>query len=191
MPDSPERWLEVHGAALYRYALMLTREPSRAEEAVQDTLLAAWEARHRYTGGAAVRTWLIGILKHKVIDLFRREARERSLTAPEELSGAGAADEDGSFDATGRWHDRPADWGDPEALLQQQQFLMALQRCADRLPAQMAEVFRLREIMEEDAENICNELAISPTNLRTTLHRARLRLRQCLERSWGGSAAME
>lgn len=191
MPESPERWLDVHGAALYRYALMLTRDPSRAEEAVQDALLAAWEARDRYAGGAAVRTWLVGILKHKVMDMFRREARAVPLASTDRAADAGAAVEDGSFDASGHWHDAPADWGDPEALLEREQFLSALQHCVDRLPRRMAELFRLREVMEEDTENICKELAISPTNLWTTLHRARLRLRQCLERNWGDSAATE
>ncbi len=77
--DSPEQWLDAHGDALYRYALVRLRDAHKAEEAVQETLLAALQARERFSGGASVRTWLIGILKHKILDQFRREARELNL----------------------------------------------------------------------------------------------------------------
>ncbi len=187
-PPSSGDWLSAHGDVLYRYALRLTRDPHSAEEIVQETLLAAWESRDRYAGGAAVRTWLIGILKHKVVDLFRRHARETSLHDPDVLPGPEVADDDG-FAPDGRWRNALVDWGDPGVIVQQAQFLEALQRCMDRLPRPMADVFRMREILEDDPENICNELGISPTNLRTTLHRARMRLRQCLDRTWGGVAA--
>ena len=73
---SPQYWLEEHGDALYRYAMLHTRDPHRAEDAVQETLLAALQSRDRFTGSASVRTWLIGILKHKIMDMFRRDARE-------------------------------------------------------------------------------------------------------------------
>jgi RNA polymerase sigma-70 factor (ECF subfamily) len=77
--DSPEEWLDAHGDALYRYALLRLRDAHNAEEAVQETFLAALQARERFAGGASVRTWLIGILKHKIMDQFRRELREVNL----------------------------------------------------------------------------------------------------------------
>ncbi|HJO35129.1 MAG TPA: sigma-70 family RNA polymerase sigma factor [Gammaproteobacteria bacterium] len=187
MSDAPERWLQIHGDALYRYALRLTRDTLRAEEAVQETLLAAWAARDRRQADATVRTWLIAILKHKVADQFRRDAREPVLDISALADAADPADAD-AFDATGHWREAPADWGDPESALQQEQFLHALQRCLDRLPGPMRDVFVLREVLEEDTEIICKELAVTPTNVWTTLHRARSRLRQCLDRTWGGRA---
>lgn len=187
-PQASGDWLSAHGDVLYRYALRLTRDPYSAEEIVQETLLAAWESRDRFAGGAAVQTWLIGILKHKVVDLFRRHARETSLHELDSSSSS-TAGEDDEFASDGHWRNTLVDWGEPGAIIQQQQFLDALQRCMDRLPRSMAEVFRMREVLEEEPENICNELGISPTNLRTTLHRARMRLRQCLDRAWGGAAA--
>lgn len=182
--ETPEQWLELHGTALYRYALARLRDPHKAEEAVQETLLAALEARDRYSGEARLRTWLIGILKHKLIDQFRREARERPLD--EELAACclDLAPEDALFAADGHWRERIADWGDPEQTLRQDQFLQVLQRCLDRLPARLARLFLLREVEEEPTEVICGELAITPGNLWTMLHRTRLGLRQCLERNW-------
>lgn len=185
---SPETWLDEHGAALYKYALLHTRDEHRAEEAVQETLLAALQARERFAGAAAVRTWLIGILKHKIIDLFRREARERPLDDPDPAFAAEAARDDDRFDATGHWRDQPADWGNPVEMLERGQFLAILQRCLDALPERLARLFMLREVMEEDTKNICQEMAITPTNLWTMLYRTRMGLRQCLERNWAGSS---
>lgn len=150
---------------------------------MQETLLAALQARERFAGQASTRTWLIGILKHKVMDQFRREAREAPLDDPDAL-----ADDDidthACFAADGHWHERLSDWGNPEKTLQTNQFWVVLQRCLDFLPARLARLFVLREVMEEETGNICQELSITPTNLWTMLYRARMGLRQCLERSW-------
>ncbi len=182
--DSPETWLDDHGAALYKFALALTRDADRAEEAVQETLLAALQGRSRYNGVASVRTWLIGILKHKVMDMFRHEARVVPLETPDAVEDGGDDLTDGIFDDRGHWLECPSDWGNPEALLARDQFMIILQRCLDGLPDRLARLFWLREVMEEETENICKELAITTTNLWTMLHRARLGLRRCLDRNW-------
>ncbi|MDA8382597.1 MAG: sigma-70 family RNA polymerase sigma factor [Betaproteobacteria bacterium] len=181
----PESWLSEHGAALYRYALAQTRDAHRAEEVVQDTLLAAFESRSRFAGNASVRTWLISILKHKLIDLFRREARETQLDDPDDLDGVDALLEE-SFNASGHWRERLAEWGNPEELLERNQFLEILQRCLDALPKRLARLFWLREVMEESTETVCQELTITPTNLWTMLYRTRLRLRECVDQNWVG-----
>ncbi len=186
---SPESWLDEHGAALYRYALMCTRDAHRAEEAVQETLLAALQARDRYEGEASARTWLIGILKHKIMDMFRRDAREVQLNDPE-MPGSGDENPAGEiFNSSGSWRDKPSDWGNPEELLAREEFMAILQRCLDALPPRWSRLFMLREVMEEDTEEICQELAITPTNLWTMLYRTRLWLRRCLDRNWVGNAA--
>ncbi|MFA5082747.1 MAG: sigma-70 family RNA polymerase sigma factor [Hydrogenophilaceae bacterium] len=178
---TPDTWLDEHGAALYKYALVHTRDQHRAEEVVQETLLAALQAQDRYAGGASVRTWLIGILKHKIMDQFRRDAREVPLDDADEPDGAS---EEESFDLTGHWRNAPSDWGNPEEMLERGQFMAILQRCLEVLPPRLARLFMLREVMEEDSENICQEMAITPTNLWTMLYRARMGLRQCLDRNW-------
>lgn len=180
---SPEQWLTDHGDALYRYALVRTRDKHQAEEAVQETLLAALESQGRFSGASSVRTWLIGILKHKLLDQFRRGKREMPLDDP--ADGEDLADDPtGSmFVPDGHWREPPADWGDPEELLGRGQFMTILQRCLEALPEHLARLFMLREVMEEETENICKELAITPTNLWTMLYRARMGLRQCLDRN--------
>lgn len=183
--SSPDTWLDEHGGALYKYALLHTRDEHKAEEAVQEALLAALQARDRYSGGASVRTWLIGILKHKIMDMFRHDARAVALDEPDEIAEETALED--NFAPDGHWSQRLADWGDPVQALEGSQFLAILQRCLDALPPRLARLFMLREVMEESTEIICKELAITPTNLWTMLHRGRLGLRQCLERNWVGN----
>ncbi len=184
---SPDAWLDQHGAALYKYALVHTRDEYKAEEAVQETLLAALQARDRYAGGAAPRTWLIGILKHKIMDMFRHDAREVQLDEPDDLEEADEMRTEDNFASNGHWKNRLSDWGSPEELLERDQFMIILQRCLDTLPPRHARLFMLHAVMEESSENICQELAITPTNLWTMLYRARLGLRQCLDRNWVGN----
>ncbi|MDA8095619.1 MAG: sigma-70 family RNA polymerase sigma factor [Betaproteobacteria bacterium] len=181
----PESWLSEHGTALYRYALAQTRDEHRAEEVVQETLLAALESRSRFAGNASVRTWLISILKHKLIDLFRREARETPLDDPDDPEGTDALFDE-RFNASGHWREQLAEWGNPEELLERNQFLEILQRCLDALPKRLARLFWLREVMEENTETVCQELSITPTNLWTMLYRTRLRLRECVDQNWAG-----
>ncbi len=186
--DAPERWVDEHGSALYRYALLRLRDPHKAEEMVQETFLAALQARERFSGESSLRTWLTGILRHKILDLFRREARTLALDdVPEAQQGdVGLIAE--SFTAAGRWSATLGDWGDPQQALEQGQFWAVLQTCLDRLPERLARLFVLREIMETESEEICQDLAITPTNLWTMLYRARMGLRQCLDRNWVGKA---
>jgi RNA polymerase sigma-70 factor (ECF subfamily) len=181
---SPETWLDEHGNALYRYALVQLRDPHRAEDAVQEALLAALGARERFSGCASVRTWLIGILKHKIMDQFRRQVREVPLDDPDDVPGADDPADDGDFAHSGHWKNRLSDWGNPEETLERGEFLAFLQRCLDALPQRLAHLYWLREVLEEDTETICKEMAITPNNLWTMLHRVRLGLRRCLERTW-------
>lgn len=181
--ESPERWLEEHGGALYRYALLQMRDPHRAEEAVQETLLAALESWGRFAGRSSVRTWLIGILKHKILDELRRSLREQPYgDVPDDPPEDDPAE--AHFTEAGRWRAPPADWGKPEQALAQHQFWIALEQCLDTLPLRLTRLFILREVWEMQTDEICKELAITPTNLWTMLHRARLGLRNCLERRW-------
>lgn len=183
---SPEQWLDRHGDALYRYALLQLRDQHKAEEAVQETLLAALQSRGRFKGGASVRTWLIGILKHKMLDQFRRDAREAPLDEAVLGDAEEGNDPGDDFLEDGHWRSKLGDWGHPEAALESGQFLEILQRCLDFLPKKQARLFMLRELLEEKTEKICKELSITPTNLWTMLYRARMGLRKCLDRNWVG-----
>lgn len=186
--DMPEHWVDEHGSALFRYALLRLRDEHKAEELVQETFLAALQARERFSGGSSLRTWLIGILKHKILDQFRHEAREVSLN---DAGLDGDQDDtliEDSFAPDGHWSALLADWGNPEEALEKGQFWAILQYCLDRLPKRLARLFMLREFMEAGTEEICKDLAVTPTNLWTMLYRARLGLRQCLDKNWVGEA---
>ncbi|MBI1283337.1 MAG: sigma-70 family RNA polymerase sigma factor [Thiobacillus sp.] len=165
------------------------RDTHKAEEVVQDTLVAGLQSISRFSGGASVRTWLIGILKHKIMDQFRRESREVQLESPDLLSAENDlfAEED-CFDANGSWRENLSDWGNPEDSLERSQLMAILQRCLDTLPERLSRLFMLREVMEESTEMICQEMAISPTNVWTMLYRARMGLRQCLDQNGAGRA---
>lgn len=170
---------------LLRYARSQLRNEAWAEDAVSDTLLAALEKPQGFAGASALKTWLVGILKHKLIDQLRRHAREATVLDRDDGEDMDAL----LFDETGHWRDKPADWGDqPEALCGQRQFLAVLDACVEKLPGVQGRVFMMREWLELDSDEICKELAITTTNLWVLLHRARLRLRDCLQVSWFGGA---
>ncbi len=154
--DPPHDWLAAHGDALYRYALARLRDPHLAEDAVQETLLAAL-AGSGFAGQSSPRTWLIGILKHKIIDQFRRQQREVPLESPDEV-GDEVPGMDEFFRDDGHWDEPPHAWREPGNLLQQDQFLAILQECMDRLPKKLARIFLLREIEEASNEEICRIL---------------------------------
>ena len=166
---------------LLRFARHQLRNDAWAEDAVSDTLLAALEKPQAYTGAAQLKTWLIGILKHKVIDQIRRHRREVSTTRDDD----DREDLDELlFRADGHWQEAPADWGHPGGALQQKQFFEVLETCMEHLPGQQGRVFMMREWLELDTEEICKETGVSATNLFVLLHRARLRLRECLQKNW-------
>ena len=179
--SSPEQWVDLHGDALFRFALLRVRDAHLAEELVQETFCAALQAQEKYSGLSSERTWLIGILKHKVIDNFRRMSRERPHDDPDLCE---AVEED-FFDAKGRWRVQPGDWStSPDEALERKEFWEVLQSCMERLPDRLRQVFALREVDGTDSGEICKVLGISSTNLWVMMHRARVQLRQCLENHW-------
>ncbi len=178
MSDYPKA-LEALRPQLLKYAQLQLRNPAWAEDAVSETLLAALEKPQAFGGQSQLKTWLVGILKHKLIDQIRRNCREMSSTAED-----GTDLDDELFHPDGHWREAPQDWGDPEQALRQIEFIKVLEACVELLPGQQGRLFMMREWLELDTEEICKALAISPTNLWVMLHRARLRLRDCLQLNW-------
>ena len=182
-----ESQLADYQGYLLRYARLQLRNDAWAEDAVSETMLAALSKPQSFSNRSQLKTWLVGILKHKIIDVLRQHRREVCLQQDEDEGG----DEPDAliFKADGHFAVRPADWGDPEQELNSRQFFEVLEACADRLPAAMARVFMMREWLELPTEEICKELGLTATNLYVQLHRARLRLRECLELNWFGNRA--
>ena len=170
---------------LLRYARLQLRNDAWAEDAVSETMLAALSKPQSFGNRSQLKTWLVGILKHKVIDILRQRQREVSLADDE---GDGSEELDAlMFKADGHFASRPAEWGNPEQELNTRQFFEVLEACAEKLPATMGRVFLMREWLELPCEEICKELNLTSTNLYVQLHRARLRLRECLEINWFGN----
>jgi RNA polymerase sigma-70 factor (ECF subfamily) len=178
----PEQWVDQHGDVLYRYALLRVRQSEPAAELVQETFLDALSAREHYSGRSSERTWLIGILKHKLADHYRHQARDRP-EAGDSLVPAGTGE--GNFDRRGHWVAGPLPWeGEPSEDLERREFWEELGRCLERLPPHLADPFLFSELDGLGGDEICQILRISPANLWARLHRARLLLRGCLERRW-------
>lgn len=175
LPD-PGEWVGRYGDALYRYALARLRRSHEAEEAVQETLLAAFRARDQFRGQAVPLTWLTAILKRKILDRMRAAARQAADTDP--------ADLDAWFDATGHWRRPLGRWGDPARFAERSEFWRVVRGCLAKLPARMAEAFTRRTIDDQGPAEVCRDLAVSPENLWVLLHRARLRLASCLQINW-------
>ncbi|MEI6085290.1 MAG: sigma-70 family RNA polymerase sigma factor [Verrucomicrobiota bacterium] len=184
-PLDPERWVVEHGDVLFRYALARVRDTAVAEDLVQDTFLAGWKNRQGFTGQSAERSWLIGILKHKIVDHIRHASLERAQFADEPLPARGGD----QFDEAGHWKIAavPKTWADDAATTwERQEFWQVLDGCLEKLPPRTAQAFVLRELDGEAGEEVCKVLNISPTNFWVLLHRARMQLRQCLELNWFG-----
>ena len=171
--------VEAERPYLIRYASLQLRDRHAAEDAVQDTLVAALAGEASFGGRSNLRTWLTGILKHKIVDAIRRSAREAPVPESAELSQA-----DAFFDGEGHWNSAPETWPDPDNSLEQKQFFAALEECLKRLPAKTAHAFLMREHMGFDTAEICKELAITSTHCWVLLYRARLVLRECLQQTW-------
>jgi RNA polymerase sigma-70 factor, ECF subfamily len=180
-PSEPAQWVTVHGDALFRFAMSRLRDQELAENAVQETFLAALKARDAFSGAATERSWLIGILKRKVIDHFRHQARQEPTEDIEAVQ-----DQVGElFDERGRWRTPPGRWrASPEELAERDDFRRVLTACLGDLPERQARAFTLCEVEERDGPEACEVLAVSTSNLYVLLHRARSRLRRCLELSW-------
>ncbi len=170
---------------LMRFARTQLRNEAWAEDAVSDTLLAALEKPQSFAGMSQLKTWLVGILKHKLVDQLRRHHREASRLEADDTQDL----DDLLFDQSGHWREGVPEWQRPDGALQQQQFVLVLEACCAQLPPVQARVFMMREWLELDAGEVCAQLSITPNNLWVLLHRARLRLRDCLQQNWFGAAA--
>lgn len=175
--------LDRHRRYLIRIAQLQLRDADLAEDVVQETLVAALGARDGFSGRSSVKTWLTGILKHKIVDAIRQKQRQ-PVTAATFDDETDREAFDPLFKDDGSWAAPPADWGDPESALARREFMDVMELCLERLPPNTARVFVMREVMELETEEICKELAITANNLWVILYRARMALRQCLEQNW-------
>ena len=170
---------------LMRFAHAQLRNEAWAEDAVSETVLAALAKPQAFAGQSQLKTWLVGILKHKLVDQIRRHSREVSATTDDDNEDIDAL----LFNEGGDWREAPAEWGDPEAACGRREFFEVLEVCVEQLPGVQGRIFMMREWLELDTPEICKELGITTTNAWVLLHRARLRLQMCLQERWFGGKA--
>jgi RNA polymerase sigma-70 factor (ECF subfamily) len=184
----PQHWVERYGDYLYNYAIVRVNDEEKAADLVQETFLAGLKASEGFQGKSTERTWLISILKRKVIDTYRKQysSKESSLSAYEKDAA------DGDFyrqeePFKGYWLEGMAPHSHsllPEGELEESELSRILQACISSLPPNLAAAFVMKLIDESESEEICKELGITTSNLWVMLHRARLKMRKCVEGSW-------
>ncbi|MBI3716594.1 MAG: sigma-70 family RNA polymerase sigma factor [Betaproteobacteria bacterium] len=191
MGDAPKTkdqlFLEIdsHRGYMIRFATAKLRDAEQAEEVVQEALLAALDSVGGFSGQSTLRTWLTSILKFKIIDFQRRVISERAHFARAPDDDSDDPDWlDRQFDHTGHWKTKFSEWANPDDALQQRQFFAIFESCMDKLPKTASRVFFKREVMGIETDEICKEEEISASNCWVILHRARVSLRECLERNW-------
>lgn len=176
-------WVDVYGDYLFRYALVrVSNNIQLAEDLVQETFLAALKTNAKHEGKSSERTWLVTILRNKIIDYYRRNKNnlfEQKDFQNEEFIEHGLR--------AGQWKQEygPHDWNvAPDQEFERQEFISIFRKCLSALPQTLASIFALRELDGQDTETICKELGVTSSNVWVILHRARKALRKCLEFNW-------
>lgn len=173
------KWLEEYGDALFAYAFSRLRDRGLAEEAVQETFLAALKRIDQYRQDGTEGAWLTGILKRKVIDQMRALAKQPANLASDDSAISEL------FDKRGHWtKSAKARQNIPLDSLEQEEFNRIFEHCLQKIPPMQARVFWMKEVQEENSGEICKVLEISASNLWVLMHRARLGLAECLKLRW-------
>jgi len=180
---SPDEHIAALRPKLVAFARLQLRDNTAAEDTVQDTLVTALEKQDTFAGRSAFETWVFGILKNKILERLRQQGRYVAWQSDDQ------SDEDALdslFQDNGRWQatTRPKPWGDPDQVLENKAFWKVLDTCLIALPDNTARVFTMRELMGLSTPEICDVLEITEANCWVILHRARLKLRHCIEKGW-------
>ncbi|MGH2643026.1 MAG: sigma-70 family RNA polymerase sigma factor [Chitinophagaceae bacterium] len=183
-----KEWVENYSEDLFSWALYRTSSRETAEDLVQETFMAAYQSWDKFNHESAPKTWLYAILKNKLMDYFRKKARNIVISESELLpEGEQSSFFDLFFDKNGTWKKdmRPQHWNtEDEHLLDNTSFRKILHNCLNKLPPQWNNVISLKYLEERKGNDICKEMDITPSNLWQILYRARLQLRACLEKNW-------
>lgn len=175
----PEKWIDRYSDYLFNYTISRVNDREMAKDLVQDTFVASLKSMKNFKGEASERTWLISILKRKIIDYYRKINSKKGKA---EVRIDYNTDED-----EGNWlEERVADPFDKTAedTLVNEELGEAIYNCLDTLPTKQAQVFKMKTIQGLDTETICNELNITPSNLWVIIHRARTAMAECMEKNW-------
>jgi RNA polymerase sigma-70 factor (ECF subfamily) len=171
---------------MLKFATLQLADAHLAEDAVQEALISAFKHADSFGGRSAFKTWVFAILKNKIIDQLRKQKNLSTVSSLFDDDAAEEASIDQLFNAKGHWHlsERPVAWTLPDQSAENQQFWQVFETCLTHLPAQQAQVFMMREFIELETDEICRTLALTASHLNVLIYRARLKLRECLEKTW-------
>ncbi len=178
---TPDQWISKYADALYSYTLQRVNDSGLAEDIVQETFLSAWKARDSFKGEASEKSWLYTICKHKIIDHYRKKAKD--IVQPFSKNDPS----DNYFDRVEHWteEDKPGNWNiDYQQITDKKEFYKILTACKKKLQDIQQSVFVMKYMEDLDAAEICKALGITPSNYWVLIHRAKLQLRACLEKNW-------
>lgn len=176
-------------ADMLRFAQLQLRHAETAEDLVQESIEAALRHSSTFAGDSTLKTWVFAILRNRIIDHLRVAQRTVSMSSLVDEGEDWEERVETLFNEKGRWREgaRPAAWPDPEASMQSRQFWVVFEACLELLPPNTGRVFMMREFLGFESDEICKQLGISISNCHVILHRARLKLRGCMETGWGRS----
>jgi RNA polymerase sigma-70 factor (TIGR02943 family) len=185
----PEKWIDNYADYLYSFAYNRVNDGDIAKDLVQETFLSALKAREGFKGEASEKTWLVSILKRKIIDLYRKNAAhpQQSFEESEQYKVAYSHYFTETGFIKGEWNKAtaPKPWNISEKNnIEQKEFRHILTQCLNKLPKMWSSVFSLKYLEEEESEAICKELEITSSNYWVIIHRAKLQMRECLEKNW-------
>lgn len=182
MIADPEKWLHLYGDLLYQYTLPRVNDSAVAEDLVQETFLSALKGIDGFKGEASEKNWLFTILKNKIIDHYRKKATEQSVMSKPDLQGS----EEDWFNDEGRWNEKtkPKSWHTSDNPTERKEIQKIINICKDHLKTLQQHVFILKYLEDMDSNEICKVLNISSSNYWVLIHRARLQMRDCVEKFW-------
>ncbi|MDB9928349.1 sigma-70 family RNA polymerase sigma factor [Flavobacteriaceae bacterium] len=176
----PAKWIDNYSDYLFRYTIIRINDHEISKDLVQETFFSGLKSAKNFEGKATERTWLISILKRKIIDHYRKKNSKKGQ-AEVRMNFYNDGENEGD------WIEErvPQSWdSEVEKKIENKELQHQIDLCVDKLPKKYAMVFRMKTIQEVDTEVICKELGISSSNLWVIIHRARMQLRKCLEDNW-------
>lgn len=181
---NPQKWVDEHADYLYSFAYYRVNNKELAEDLVQDTFTAALKSLHNFQGKSSERTWLVTILRNKVIDYYRKKSTKNEVNVVDGEVYDYFFDNEGKKDSW-KQESRPQNWSNfTENVIEQNEFRGVFNKCLEKLPEKYSIIFSLKNIEGVSSEEICKDLNLSKSNYWVIMHRAKLMLRDCLETNW-------
>jgi RNA polymerase sigma-70 factor (ECF subfamily) len=176
----PDTWVDAYADYLFNYAVVRVSDEEIAKDLIQETFIAGLNSAHNFKGQASERTWLIAILKRKIIDHYRKINSKKGKAEVRIQYNT-------NTDSEGNWLEEqvadPASTQENDAL-ENEELGLAIQACINQLPVNQRQVFTMKTLGGLSTEDICKELNINPSNLWVMIHRARTALMGCLNKNW-------